>query len=104
MKTVPQLANDFTSYFSSNFNHAEVPTIVYESEGLVKLDDILLSLNPSIIREMILDMVKSLTNTNDFLPPNLLKLCLDIFATPLHPVFFPLQNLRELILILGKVL
>ena len=86
LKTVPQIANAFNIYFSSNFNHTEIPAIVYESDGSLKLDDILLSLNPSIIREMILDMKESPTITNDFLPLKLLKLCPDVFAT-LHHIF-----------------
>ena len=69
LKTVPHIANAFNLYFSSSFNHTEIPAIVYESNGSFKLHDILLSLNPSIIREMILDMKESPTITNDFLPP-----------------------------------
>ena len=87
LKTVPQMANAFNIYFSSNFNHTETPAIVYESGGSLKRDDILLSLNPSIIREMILDMKESPTVTNDFLPPKLLRLRPEVFATLLHPIF-----------------
>ena len=90
LKTVPQIAKTFNIYFSSKFNHTEFSAIVYESDGSLKPDDILLSLNPSIIREMILDMKESPTITNDFLsppPPKLLKLCPDVFATLLHPIF-----------------
>ena len=87
LKTVPQIANAFNVCFSSNFNHTEIPSKVYESDGSLKLDDILLSLNPSIVRELILDMKESPTITNDFLPPKLSKLCPDVFATLLHPVF-----------------
>ena len=36
---------------------------------------------------MILDMEESPTLTDDFLPPKLLKLCPDVLATLLHPVF-----------------
>ena len=87
LKTVPQIANAFNIYFSCNFNLTESPAIVYESDGSLKLDDILLFLYPSIIREMTLDMKESPTITNDFLPPKLLKLCPDVFATLLHPIF-----------------
>ena len=88
LKTVPRIANAFIINFSSNFNHAETPAIVYNSDDSVKLDDIFQSLNPSIIREKIFDMKKSPIMTNDFLPPKVLKLCHDVFATHLHPVFF----------------
>ena len=67
LKTVPRTANAFTIFFSSNFNQAEIPAIIYESDGSVKFDDILLSLNFSIFCEMILDMKDSSTNTIDFL-------------------------------------
>ena len=88
LKTVPQIANAFNNYFSSNFNHTEIPAIVYESGGSLKLDDFLLSLNPSFIRQMIVDMKESPTNKNDFLsPPKVLKLCTDVIATLLHPIF-----------------
>ena len=33
LKNVPQKANAFKIYFSSNFNHTEIPAIVYESDG-----------------------------------------------------------------------
>ena len=68
LNTVPQIANAFNIYFSSNFNHTEIPAIVYESDGSLNLHDILLSLNLSIIGEMIFDMKESPTITNDFLP------------------------------------
>ena len=84
LKKVPQIANAFNIYFSSNFNHAEIPATVHESDNSVELDDILVSLNPSIIREMILDIKKSPTITNDFLPPKLLKLSPDVCVTLFH--------------------
>ena len=68
LKTVPQIANALNIYFCSNFNLIEFSAIVYESDGSFKLDDILLSLIPSIIREVILDMKESPTITNDFSP------------------------------------
>ena len=83
VKTVPQIANAFIIYFSSNFNHTEILAIVHESDGSLKLDDNLQSLNPSIIREMILEMKESPTIRNN-LPPKLFKLC---FANLLHHIF-----------------
>ena len=87
LKPVPQITNAFENYFSRSFNHTEILAMVYESDDSFKLDDIFLSLNPSIIRETILDMKESPTITNDFLPPKLLKLCRDVFATLRRPVF-----------------
>ena len=87
LKTVPSVASAFNVYFSSKINHAKNPAIIYESYDLAKFDDILRSLKPSIIREMILNMEKSPTITNDFLPPKVLKLFPDVFAIFLLPVF-----------------
>ena len=103
LKTAPQIANAFTIYFSNNFNHTEIPAIIYESDGSLKLDEILLSLNPSFIREMVLDIKESPTIANDFLPPKLLKLCNDVFAT-LFTLFFAPNFFRDITLKFGKVL
>ena len=42
LKTVPQIASTFYNYFSSNFNHTENPAIIYESDGPLKFDDVIL--------------------------------------------------------------
>ena len=68
LNTISQIANAFNFHFSSHFNHTEIPAKFFEADGSVKLDDIFLYLNPSTIREMILDMKETPTITNDFLP------------------------------------
>ena len=87
LKTGSEIANAFNIHFSSNFNYQHYSAIIYESDDSIKLDEILASLNPLIIRQKIIEMKESATTTSDFFPPKLLKLCPDVFATILHPLF-----------------